>query len=192
MLRHERLTNLLGAVVIVVASTTLATLNAASGGAATKHASIPRCIQGQLSVAIEGGGYLQSKTPEGYTFLVANNANHSCSLEGFPWWIVFSNSNGNITKVKVLHRSNSLYAQPPVRRVILGLRGAASFGVSYTYLRTPSFTANSACRVSLIDVRLPAIAGSKFSFEFPVHIDVCATAREFDMTPVEVSVTPLA
>lgn len=192
MLGLKRLTNLLGVAVVVVISTTMTALNVATVAAATNHLSIPTCIQGQLSVAIEEGGYLQPKTSQGYSFLVANNTNHACSLEGFPWWIVFSHSNGSITKVKMFHRSNHLFAQPPVRRVILGVRGVASFGVSYTYLRSPSFTANSACQVSLIDVRLPAIAGSEFSFEFPVHIDVCATNREFDVTPVEGSVTPLA
>jgi hypothetical protein len=179
-------------VLVILKHKRLTTLNVATGGAATNHTSIPTCIQGQLSVAIEEGGLLQPKTRQGYTFLVANNTNHACSLRGFPWWIVFSHSDGGITKVKMLHRSNSLYAQPPVSRVVLGVRGVASFGISYTYLRAPSFTANTACQVSLIDVRLPAIAGSEFSFEFPVHIDVCYTNREFDVTPVEASVTPLA
>ena len=109
ILIHRRLTSLLGALVIVFFSTTMITLNATKGGAATAHTSIPTCIQGQLSVAIEEGGYLQPKTPQGYTFLVANDTNHACSMRGFPWWIVFSHSDGSITKVKMLHRSNSLY-----------------------------------------------------------------------------------
>jgi hypothetical protein len=192
ILVHRRLTSLLGAMVIVFFSTTMITLNVTKGGAATAHTSIPTCIQGQLSVAIEEGGYLQPKTPQGYTFLVANDTNHACSMKGFPWWIVFSHSDGSITKVKMLHRSNSLYAQPPIKRVIVGVRGVASFGISYTYLRTASFTPDPACRVSLIDVRLPATDAHEFSFEFPVHIDVCATNREFDSTPVEASVIPLA
>jgi hypothetical protein len=192
MLRHKRLTNLLGAVVIVAVSTTMTTLNVATGGAATNHSSIPTCIQGQLSVAIEEGGYLRPNIPQGYTFLVANDTNHECSMKGFPWWIVFSHSDGSITKVNMFHRSNSLYAQPPIKRVILGVRGVASFGISYTYLRTPSITTDPACQVSLIDVRLPATDGHEFSFEFPVHIDVCATNREFDSTPIEARVIPLA
>ena len=84
MLRHKRLTYLPGAVVIAIVSTTMTTLNVAKGGATTNHTSIPTCIQGQLSVAIEEGGYLQPKTPQGYTFLVANDTSHACSLEGFP------------------------------------------------------------------------------------------------------------
>jgi hypothetical protein len=192
VLRARVLKNLVGAVVVVVASTTMTTLDVATGAAATNHTSIQKCVQGQLSVAIEEGGYLQPTTPQGYTFLVANTADHACSLRGFPWWIVFSRSDGGITKVKMLHRTNSLYAQPPVRSVILGVRGVASFGISYTYLHAPSLTVNADCQITLIDVRLPAIAASKFSFEFPVHIDVCATNREFDVTPVEASVVPLA
>jgi hypothetical protein len=178
-------------VIILAVSTTMATLNVATGGAATKHSSIPTCIQGQLNVAIEEGGYLQPNTPQGYTFLVANDTNHECWMKGFPWWIVFSRSDGSITKVNMLHRSNSLYAQPRIKRVILGVRGVASFGISYAYLRTPSFS-DPACLVSLIDVRLPATDAHEFSFEFPVHIDICATNREFDSTPVEASVIPLA
>jgi hypothetical protein len=192
MLWRKRLTNLVGAIVIIVLSSLTTPLNVATAVAATNHISIPECIQGQLSVAIEEGGYLQPITPQGYTFLVANITNHACSLEGFPWWIVFSHSNGTILKVKMLHRSNSLYAHPPVRRVILEVRGVASFGISYTYLRAPSFTADAGCQVGLLDVRLPAIASHEFSFEFPVHIDVCATSREFDVTPVEARVVPLA
>ena len=192
MFRHKRLTNLVGAVVIIVVTTMMTSLNVVTGGATTNQTSIPECIQGRLSVAIEEGGYLQPKIAQGYTFLVANDTNHACSLEGFPWWIVLSQSNGSITKIKMLHRSNSLYAQPPVRQVILGVRGAASFGISYTYFRAPLSTADATCQVRLLDVRLPAIASHEFSFEFPVHIDVCATSREFDVTPVEASVVPLA
>jgi len=191
MLMHKRVIGLLGAMVIMTASATVPTLNVTVGAAATNQTSIPTCIQGQLSVAIEEGGYLQPNIPQGYTFLVANDTNHECSMEGFAWWIVFSRSNGSITKVKMLHRSNSLYAQPPIKRVILGERGVASFGISYTYLRTPSFTTDPACQVSLIDVRLPATDAHEFSFEFPVRIDVCDTNREFDSTPVEASVIPL-
>lgn len=192
MLRKLRLTSLLGSVFIVISLTTMTALEVTTGGAATIHTSIPTCIQGQLSVAMEEGGYLQPNIPQGYTFLVANDTNHECSMEGFPWWIVFSHSDGSITKVKMLHRSNSLYAQPPIKRVILGVRGVASFGISYTYLRTPSFNTDPACQLSLIDLRLPATAAHEFSFEFPVHIDVCATNRDFDSTPVEASVIPLA
>jgi len=87
-------------------------------------------------------------------------------MKGFPWWIVFSHSDGSITKVNMFHRSNSLYAQPPIKRVILGVRGVASFGISYTYLRTPSITTDPACQVSLIDVRLPQpmVMNSRSSF----------------------------
>jgi hypothetical protein len=192
MLGHERILKLLGAVSLVLATTATTALCYTIGGAATNHTSTPTCIQGQLSVAIEQGGYLQPHTPQGYTFLVANDTSHACSLAGFPWRIVFSRSDGSIARVKVLHLSNSLYAQPPGKDVILGVRGVASFGISYTYFRTPAFNRDASCQASLLDFRLPALAAHMFSFELPVHIDFCATNHTIDVTPVEARVTPLA
>jgi|SRR5665213_2268492 len=163
-----------------------------SAAAVTKSAIVPACIQGQLQVAVESGGGLQVGTPQGYTFLVVNITSHSCALQGFPWWIVLSTSGGNTLKTSVLHRPNSLYAQPPAQRVILSRHNVASFGMSYQYVRAPQFAGNPACQASFIDFRLPAIKARMFSFEFPLHIDVCATDRKFDVSPVEAAPAPLA
>lgn len=121
-----------------------------------------------------------------------NISNHTCSLEGFPWWIVFSRAGGVQVKVKVVHHPNALFAQPPARRVVLGVRNVATFGFSYTYERTPSFTAGSTCQATTLDFRLPATAAHLFSFSFPVHVDFCATNDEIDLTPVEARAAPLA
>jgi hypothetical protein len=169
-----------------------ATFSAATSEAATSLTSVPMCIQGELNVAIEQGGGLQTKTPLGYTFLIVNIANRACSIQGFPWWIVFSRVGGVPTKVKITHHPNSLYAQPLARKVVLGVRSVASFGISYMYQRSPTFTANLNCQATTLDFRLPAKAAHLFSFSFPVHIDVCATNREIDVTPVEARTSPLA
>jgi hypothetical protein len=160
--------------------------------AATSRASAPECIQGELNAAIEQGGGVQTKSPLGYTFLIVNTSDHTCVIQGFPWWMVFSRAGGVVASVKITHRPDSLYAQPPARRVVLGVRSVASFGVSYTYQRAPTLAGNSNCQATTLDFRLPAKAAHLFSFSFPVHIDVCAARRQVNVTPVEASVVPLA
>ena len=187
-----RLTRILGTLGLSLASLTPSAFSATTSEAATSLTSVPACIQGELNVAVEQGGGLQTKTPLGYTFLIVNITHHACSIQGFAWWIVLSRTGGVSTKVKIGHHSNSLYAQPPARKVVLGVRGVASFGISYTYQRSPTFTANMDCLATTLDFRLPAKAAHLFSFSFPVHIDVCATNREIDVTPVEAVVVPMA
>lgn len=185
------LTRIIEVMILVVALDSFPAWDAVNANAATSQPSVPMCIQGQLNVAIEGGGGLQTGTPLGYTFLIVNITSHSCELQGFPWWFVIATTGTTTTKVAVLHRPNSLYAQPPARRVILRRQGVATFGLSYRYLRAPTFSDKSSCHASLVDFRLPATHSRLFSYEFPVHIDVCATNRIFDVTPVEGASAPL-
>ena len=82
--------------------------------------------------------------------------------------------------VTLAHRPTSLYAQPKIASVFLGVGGVASFGISYSYTRDP------------FNVRLPARASSLFSYEFPVNIDACAAGRVINVTPIENLGIPLA
>jgi hypothetical protein len=178
---------------MTTALASLPVVSYANAGAATSLSTVPTCIQGQLQVGIEDGVLNQPlAAPNGYTFLIVKVTGQTCAIQGFPWWIVFSTPDGFTVNSTALHRPNSLFAQPPARRVILNAHSVASFGLSYRYFRAPASSPASKCVASLVDFRLPATAAHKFSFEFPMHIDLCAANRQFDVTPVEARTSPVA
>lgn len=163
------------------------------GGASSRPATaLDRCLQGELQVAIEQGGGNQAHYALGYTFLIVNTAKRACTLRGYPRQVELSNVGGNVVHVTLAHRPTSLYAQPKIASVFLGVGGVASFGISYSYTRDPFKSEAKGCLASLVDVRLPARASSLFSYEFPVNIDACAAGRVINVTPIENLGIPLA
>jgi hypothetical protein len=151
----------------------------------------PTCIQGQLQVAMEqGGGAIGPRITRGYTFLVLNMATHDCSVRGYPWWVVLSNTRGNTRKVFVNHRPTSLYGQPKANEVILRPGQVASFGLSFRHGASVAMSVTANCLAQLVDFRLPAIMAAKFSYEFPILIDVCDAGRSVSVTPIEARSAP--
>jgi hypothetical protein len=153
---------------------------------------VPTCIQGQLQVAMEQLGGGGTREVFGYTFVVLNTGTHECAVRGYPWWVVFANNHGQtVTTVSITHRPTSLYGQPKASKVILRSRQAATFGLSFQYKTPPPTSVAAACLADLVDFRLPANAAHEFSYEFPVHIDVCDAGRSVSVTPIEGRTVPL-
>jgi len=189
----KRLSSVVLALIAVAATSALVTWSLTRvSETSPRGANVPVCIQGQLQVAIEQGGGLAGTVPEtyGYTFLVVNAGAQSCALRGYPYEVLFSTQDGHVLQVSISHERTVLYAQPKPRRVVLRPGGVASFGISYRYKVAPPGGDATTCLAALIDVRLPARASQKFSYEFPVRMDVCEAGRRVEVTPVEARSAP--
>jgi len=170
---------------LIVSAVVLGWTSSEGGASSGPAAAADRCLQGELQVAIEQGGGNQVHYALGYTFLIVNTAKRACTLRGFPRQVELSTTGGNEVHVTLAHQPTSLFAQPKIGSVLLGVGGVASFGISYSYSRDAFTSDAKGCVATLVDVRLPARASSLFSYEFPVKIDGCAAGRVVDVTPIE-------
>ena len=180
-------------VALVTALATVApALPLAGAAGAEPHSAIPTCRWASLDLALgqPTGGGLSPRASDGYTLLIVNTGSVACSVKGYPIQLELSNRLGEPLRVSVRHRADSLFAQPRPTAVRLGHDQVASFGFSYTYLRRVPTDVPPKCLATELDVRLPARGSSLFSDFWVVGLDVCATSRVVEVTPVERGAVP--
>lgn len=156
----------------------------------SSSASIPsgvrECADTQLAVAAEtwsgAGG------SDGFTVLIANQSDRSCTIDGFAT-VEFFGSNGRRIRAKVLRGKGSmLYSAMEPRKISVKPNSVSSFAVSFDGAFVPPSDSPDACVARTMSVELPTIHPKFYpdnAFIVPVDLDLCTSNWTVGITPVE-------
>lgn len=174
-------TKIIGRVVscVVITGSLVAPLVTLSGVGAGAASSVVR----PCSRLVVAAGSEEGAGGTGAVVLLLGNAGSKCVVEGYPR-VEFVTAHGVVVDTRNLHRSSMIFAEPPVRPVVLVHGAVASVGVSWT--DTP--VNGEACpQVAWSDVSLSNGVGS-FSGNPAVWAAPCG--GWLMVTPIEFGPTP--
>jgi hypothetical protein len=143
------------------------------------------CADSQLAAAAES--WLGAGGSDGFTVLIANQSQRSCSIDGFATLTFFS-SNGQRIRARVLHKGSMLYATVKPHGVLLNPNAVASFAVSFNGAFVPPSDSPGACVARTMSLELPTIHPRFYPhnvFIVPTDLDLCTSAWTVGLTPLE-------
>jgi hypothetical protein len=143
------------------------------------------CADTQLTAAAES--WSGAGGSDGFTVLIANQSQRSCTIDGFATLKFFS-SNGQRIRAKVLHEGSMLYTTVKPYEIRLKPDAVASFAVSFDGAFVPPSDSPGACVARTMSLELPTIHPRFYPnnvFIVPTDLDLCTSAWAVGLTPLE-------
>jgi hypothetical protein len=134
----------------------------------------------------------------GTPIVITNNGSVACAISGYPAVVAHIEGASPHPVTFVRGPRSEIYVASPVRTVVVGPKGDASFGISYVDGRNQEDGQGRDCLMSSVSVELPRTAPArkitvvfrKGTDGFGGPINSCFTGFEFGLTPIVKGPTP--
>jgi|GEM_PF-3415542 hypothetical protein len=166
-------------------------------GTLASAAAAPICSSKALSVTLGVKGH-DAMSSAGFAVDVTNEGATTCALDGFATVTALTRTS-SAKSITFVHSSQSQdYSTASPRTILLGPRGTASFGVSYTDNKDPQYGHATDCQMYALNVRLPVKPNRTTRISLTTihsgpgenYVNSCFTNFKFGLTPLVTGLTP--